>query len=145
MPSALSQTSGKKCVKLSITSNGQKNLSFKGRYFLIFWQQQNNTSPESYNPWCFLKKSHTRGNFNSFLNFTIVQTLGCCCCSVTKSRLTLCDHMDCSTPGFPFLHCHRVCCVEPYTSTDTSPLIWLHLIVHKEHSSYNFVPRQFKN
>ena len=104
MPSALSQTSGKKCVKLSITSNGQKNLSFKGRYFLIFWQQQNNTSPESYNPWCFLKKSHTRGNFNSFLNFTIVQTLGCCCCSVTKSRLTLRDPINCSVPGFPVLH-----------------------------------------
>ena len=29
----------------------------------------------------------------------------CCCCSVTKSRLTLCDPMDCSTPVFPDLHC----------------------------------------
>ena len=26
------------------------------------------------------------------------------CCSVTKSCLTLCDPMDCSTPGFPVLH-----------------------------------------
>ena len=25
----------------------------------------------------------------------------CCCCSVTQSCLTLCDPMDCSTPGFP--------------------------------------------
>ena len=25
--------------------------------------------------------------------------------SVAKSRLTLCDSMDCSTPGFPVLHC----------------------------------------
>ena len=24
-----------------------------------------------------------------------------CCCSVAKSRLTLCDSMDCSTPGSP--------------------------------------------
>ena len=24
----------------------------------------------------------------------------CCCCSVAKSCLTLCDPMDCSTPGF---------------------------------------------
>ena len=23
----------------------------------------------------------------------------CCCCSVTKSYLTLCNHMDCSLPG----------------------------------------------
>ena len=28
-----------------------------------------------------------------------------CCCSVTKSCLTLWDPMDCSTPGFPVLHC----------------------------------------
>ena len=27
-----------------------------------------------------------------------------CCCSVTKSCLTLCDPRDCSTPGFPILH-----------------------------------------
>ena len=26
-----------------------------------------------------------------------------CCCSVAKSRLTLCNPMDCSTPGFPVL------------------------------------------
>ena len=28
-----------------------------------------------------------------------------CCCSVAKSCPTLCDPMDCSTPGFPVLHC----------------------------------------
>ena len=28
----------------------------------------------------------------------------CCCCSVTKSCLTLCDPMDCSMPGFPVPH-----------------------------------------
>ena len=26
------------------------------------------------------------------------------CCSVAKSCLTLCDPMDCNTPGFPVLH-----------------------------------------
>ena len=26
-----------------------------------------------------------------------------CCCSVTQSCLTLCDPMDCGTPGFPVL------------------------------------------
>ena len=31
-----------------------------------------------------------------------VDILGCC--SVVKSCLTLCDPMDCSTPGFPVLH-----------------------------------------
>ena len=28
----------------------------------------------------------------------------CCCCSVAQSRLTLCDPMDCSMPGFSVLH-----------------------------------------
>ena len=28
----------------------------------------------------------------------------CCCCSVSKSCLTLCNSMDCSAPGFPVLH-----------------------------------------
>ena len=28
----------------------------------------------------------------------------CCCCSVTKSCLTLCGFMNCSMPGFPVLH-----------------------------------------
>ena len=27
-----------------------------------------------------------------------------CCCSVPQSCLTLCNPMDCSTPGFPVLH-----------------------------------------
>ena len=28
-----------------------------------------------------------------------------CCCPVAQSFLTLCDPMDCNTPGFPVLHC----------------------------------------
>ena len=28
----------------------------------------------------------------------------CGCCSVAQSCLTLCDAVDCSTPGFPVLH-----------------------------------------
>ena len=28
-----------------------------------------------------------------------------CCCLVAQSRLTLCDPMDSSKPGFPVLHC----------------------------------------
>ena len=28
----------------------------------------------------------------------------CCCCSVVQSCQTLCDPVDCSTPGFPVLH-----------------------------------------
>ena len=28
----------------------------------------------------------------------------CCCCLVSQSCLTICDPMDCSTPGLPVLH-----------------------------------------
>ena len=28
----------------------------------------------------------------------------CCFCSIAQLCLTLCDPMDCSTPGFPVLH-----------------------------------------
>ena len=39
--------------------------------------------------------------FYSSLNLEIVFIR--CCCSVAKSCLTLCEPMDCSTPGFPVL------------------------------------------
>ena len=38
-------------------------------------------------------------NFNG--NIT---SKNCCCCSVAKSCPTLCDPMNCSTPGFPVFH-----------------------------------------
>ena len=46
-----------------------------------------------------------------------MSTKCCCCCSVAQSCLTLCDPMDCSTPGFPLhnqlpelaqIHVHQV-------------------------------------
>ena len=38
------------------------------------------------------------------LNNTGYRDLSCTCCSVTQLCPTLCDPMDCSTPGFPVLH-----------------------------------------
>ena len=35
---------------------------------------------------------------------SLCYTVDPCCCSVVKSCLTLCDPMDCSTPGFLVLH-----------------------------------------
>ena len=43
---------------------------------------------------CFLLKLP-----NSSLYF--ISTLSICCCWVTQSCLSLCDPLDCSTPGFP--------------------------------------------
>ena len=40
-----------------------------------------------------------------------------CCCSVAKSCLSLCNPMDCTMPGFPVLHCPRVC-------SNSCPLSW---------------------
>ena len=36
--------------------------------------------------------------------FPLRISIHCCCCSVPKSCLTLCDLMNCSTPDFPALH-----------------------------------------
>ena len=44
-------------------------------------------------------------SLNSVLQFSVYKLfISFCCCSVTKSCLTLCDPMNCSTPGFPVLH-----------------------------------------
>ena len=49
-------------------------------------------------------KSYTKNILNivSVLSFLCANVR--CCCSVTKSCLTLCSPMNCSTPGFPVLH-----------------------------------------
>ena len=40
----------------------------------------------------------------SHLKWELLAKVCCCCCSVSKSCPTLCNVMDCSTPGFPVLH-----------------------------------------
>ena len=44
----------------------------------------------------FSRQEHRSGR--SFTTYSI------CCCSAAQSCPTLCDPMDCSTPGFPILH-----------------------------------------
>ena len=39
------------------------------------------------------------------LIYTLLMMMYYCCYPVAKSCPTLCDPMDCSTPGFPVLHC----------------------------------------
>ena len=52
-------------------------------------------------PW-----DHQESDMNKQQNITWrFKCLCCCyCCSVAQSCLTLCDSLDCSTPGFPVLH-----------------------------------------
>ena len=40
----------------------------------------------------------------AFTIFKLTHYSGVDCCSVAKSSMTLCDPMDCSTPGFPVLN-----------------------------------------
>ena len=51
--------------------------------------------------------------FRVYLSF--LPTKSCCCCSVAKSCLALCDPMDCSMPGFPVLHSLSKPCTEIHT------------------------------
>ena len=46
-----------------------------------------------------------QGKINTHLSNNEISVHIYYCCSVAKSCLTLCDHMDWSTPGFPVLHC----------------------------------------
>ena len=43
-------------------------------------------------------------DFGPMQKSSLTFVICCCCCSVAKSRPTLCDPVDCSTPGFPVLH-----------------------------------------
>ena len=50
--------------------------------------------------------THCRASFRIGINFLKLCCcfINCCNCSVTKLCLTLCNHMGCSTLGFPVLH-----------------------------------------
>ena len=39
-----------------------------------------------------------------YMTFVAKCCIAFCCCSVTQSCPTICNPMDCSTPGFPVLH-----------------------------------------
>ena len=47
--------------------------------------------------------THTHTHTHTHTPLTHFSLVAWCCCSVAKSYLTLCDPMDCSTPGFPVL------------------------------------------
>ena len=55
------------------------------------------------------------------------------CCSVAKSILTLCDTVDCSTPGFSVLHC-----LPEFAQTHFHELVMTsnHLILCRPHFSW---------
>ena len=56
-------------------------------------------------PWPFLiNKDVLEPSYND-LKFPVKnRNYVCCCCSVAESSQTLCNPMDCSTPGFPVSH-----------------------------------------
>ena len=51
----------------------------------------------------FLEVLYQRCIYITFIFILIVYVIFCCC-SVAQSCHTLCDPMDCTTPGFPVLH-----------------------------------------
>ena len=52
------------------------------------------------------------------------------CCSVAKSCLILCDHVDCSTPGSPVLHCLPEFAQPTLFTHSATPFIWC-VILHE--------------
>ena len=51
-----------------------------------------------------LRKRHLISEIKCCLRYNKLSCDLCCCCSVPKSCLTLCNPMDFSTPGFPVPH-----------------------------------------
>ena len=48
-----------------------------------------------------------------------------CCCSGAQLCLTLCDPVDCSTPGFPVLHCLQEFTVHVHWVGDAVNSLWI--------------------
>ena len=66
----------------------------------------NSTIYELYIPRFLVTISNKNMEYNESKN-KIIECLNimiCCCCSVTHSCPTLCNPVDCSTPGFPVIH-----------------------------------------
>ena len=54
---------------------------------------------------CVCIHTHTHTHTHIYImGIYIWYTICCCCSSVVQSCPTLCNPMDCSTPGFPVLH-----------------------------------------
>ena len=70
------------------------------RYEYIFFQRRHTDGQKTQ------EKMLTITNYsgNASQNQSEMSPHTCCCCSVTQSCLTLCNPMNCSTPGFPVLH-----------------------------------------
>ena len=81
------------------------------------------------------KESHSGSRGDQDSNIQICM----CCCSVAKLCWTLCDSMNCSTPGFPVLHClpefaqTRV----HWVGDAIQPSRPLNLCVRRHNSAYN--------
>ena len=65
--------------------------------------------------------------------YLAVLKIDCCCCSVAQSCLTLCDPMDCSTPGFLVLHYLQEVC-----SNSCSLNQWCYLIISSSATLFSF-------
>ena len=59
----------------------------------------------------------------------------CCCCSVPQSYPTLCDPMDCNTPGFPVLHY-----LPEFAQTHVH---WVGEAIQQSHCSLSLLPSIF--
>ena len=74
-------------------------------FCFLFIAQQNMKNRHCMNIFSFLVIilfMNTSGLYNRFT--AVANKFVICCCSVAKSCLIFCDHMDCSTPGFAVLH-----------------------------------------
>ena len=73
-------------------------------FFFFFWELEFPSPFQDLSP-LFTPWPHSIRGCASPLNLSVFPLH--CCCSVTKSCLTLCDPMDCHTPGSPVLNWNK--------------------------------------
>ena len=64
-----------------------------------------------------------------------------CCCSVAKSRLTLCNPTDCSTAGFPVLH-HLPEFAQTHVHWVSDAIQWSHLLSSSSPPAFSLTQHQ---
>ena len=77
----------------------------KDRHTPVHGSGESSSPPDPQPVWYSLDNPPTQEKGEDPDKGYLVQAPAPCCCSVTRSCLTLCDPMNSSTPGFPVLHC----------------------------------------
>ena len=93
----------KTCV-LSYTDAYMESRKMVLKNLFAEWQWRNGHREQTYGRGVGEEGEAEKYGESNMETYYSICKIHCCCCSVTQSCLTLCDPMDCSTPGLPVPH-----------------------------------------